>query len=138
MTPRRMIAIAMPIAMPTFLPEPWAWASRGDAVFASDVDDGDEVAVAVALAGRPVRSCGSRLPVGTTCIEVSKTTELVCCGAGDIFGGGGFCFETIQARGVVKRGFSLAYAVRRSYSICLVWNGRINYRCGNDGEEVVD
>lgn len=52
------------------------------------MENGDEVdsevAVAVALTGRPVRSCDARLPFGTTCMEVSKTTELVCCGAGDI------------------------------------------------------
>lgn len=81
---RTRTATAMPIAMPTFFPEPRAWGSRGDAVFPLDLEDGDEVDVAVALTGRPVRSCDAPAPVGASGMEVSKTTESVCCEAGDI------------------------------------------------------
>lgn len=85
---RATTAMAMAIAMPTFLAEPWAWTSSGDAVFPLDVEEGNEVEaevdVAVALTGRPVRSCDARDDVGASGMEVSKTTELVCCGAGDI------------------------------------------------------
>jgi hypothetical protein len=42
---RKTIPIAIPIAIPTLFPEPCAWLSSGEADFASDVEDGVEVAV---------------------------------------------------------------------------------------------